>query len=104
MDTPSAGRWLSDALAAVRAGHDVIGMTHDGGYWGIGLAAPTGTEFAGVPMSTGHTGRAQAERLAALGRTVVELPAVHDIDHHGDIARVVADLPDSELARVAAGL
>ena len=104
MDTPSAGRWLADALSAVRSGHDVLGMTHDGGYWGIGLAAPAGTEFDGVPMSTEHTGRAQADRLAALGRNVIELPAVHDLDHHADIAHVVADLPDSELARVVAAL
>ena len=104
MDTPSAGRWLADALAALRSGRDVIGMTHDGGYWGIGLAAPSGSEFDGVPMSTDQTGRAQAERLAVLGREVVQLPAVHDLDHHADIAHIVADLPDSALARVAAAL
>ena len=55
-------------------------------------------------MSMDHTGRAQVERLAELGRNVVELPAVHDLDHYADIAHVIADLPDSELARVAAAL
>lgn len=104
MDTPSVGPLLADALASLRAGRDAVGLTFDGGYWGIGLAAPDGREFDGVPMSTSRTGQAQLERLLSLGRDVDVLGTVPDLDHHHDIATIVDLLPGSELARVAARL
>lgn len=104
MDTPSAGPLLTTALHSVREGRDVMGCTLDGGYWGIGLAAPSGVEFDGVPMSVGHTGQAQLDQLWWLGRTVDVLATVSDLDHFEDIAHIAAELPNSELARVAHNL
>lgn len=104
MDTPSAGRWFDDALAALRVGSDAIGMTVDGGYWGIALTEPAVDVFAGVPMSTATTGAVQLDRLRALGREVVELPTVRDLDRFDDLAPLVAELPGSALAGVAAQL
>lgn len=104
MDTPSAGRYLDTAIAAVRRGDDAIGMTHDGGYWGIALSAPDPAVFAGVAMSSDHTGADQLARLQQLGRTVSVMPTVHDLDRFEDIAPIVADLPGSHLASVAISL
>lgn len=104
MDTPSAGPLLADAIASIRAGRDAVGLTFDGGYWGIALADPDGREFDGVPMSTSRTGQAQVDRLLDLGRDVDVLSTVHDLDHHDDIATIVELLPGSELERVAASL
>lgn len=104
MDTPTAGPWFDDALTAVRAGEDAIGMTADGGYWGIALAEPDPAVFADIPMSTATTGAVQLERLKALGRRVRVLPTVRDLDDVGDIAPLVAELPGSHLAGAAAHL
>ncbi len=104
MDTPSAGRHFGASIDALRSGRDAIGMTHDGGYWGIGLAVPGRAVFDGVAMSTGHTGADQLARLRELGRDVTVLPTVHDLDRFDDIPSIVADLPGSHLASVAISL
>jgi uncharacterized protein len=104
MDTPGCGRWLGDALDAVRAGVDTIGLTVDGGYWGIGLASIDRSVFDDVPMSTTSTGVAQLRRLHRCGRPVRLLPMVHDLDTVDDIDAVRLDVPRGNLARFAAQL
>ena len=104
MDTPSSGKHLEAALDALRSGNDAIGMTYDGGYWGIALASAEPAVFDNVPMSTDHTGQAQLDQLYRLGRQVTLLPTVHDLDHFEDIAPIVADLPVSHLASVSVSL
>ncbi len=85
MDTPTAGRWLADALLAVTAGDDVLGLASDGGYWMIGLARVDGQVFDGIPMSRSDTGLAQLRRLHALGRSVRLLPMARDLDDEADL-------------------
>lgn len=104
MDTPSVGPLLDGALTSIRAGHDAIGMTFDGGYWGIALAEPDPAVFDGVEMSTDHTGTDQLARLRRLGRNVTVLPSAPDLDTFDDIAPLVAELPGSHLATVVASL
>ncbi|MFT5027143.1 MAG: glycosyltransferase A (GT-A) superfamily protein (DUF2064 family) [Ilumatobacter sp.] len=104
MDTPSAGVHFEAALDALRTGNDAIGMTYDGGYWGIALASAEPTVFDNVPMSTDRTGQAQLDQLRRLDRRVTVLPTVHDLGHFEDIAPIVADLPGSHLASVAVSL
>ncbi len=104
MDTPTVGALLNEAITALRRGSDVIGMTLDGGYWGIGLATVDRSVFDGIEMSTDRTGADQLDRLVALDRDVVVLPSVRDIDRFGDIAPVVAESPGSHLAAVAISL
>lgn len=104
MDTPSAVGHFDAAFDALRGGSDAIGMTYDGGYWGIGLCTVDAQVFDGVPMSTDHTGADQLARMQTLGRVVEVLGTVHDLDRFDDIAPIVADLPGSHLASVAASL
>jgi len=104
MDTPSAGRHFAASFDAVRSSRDAIGMTHDGGYWGIGLATVDRAVFHDVAMSTDRTGSDQLAQLRALGRDPVVLPTIRDLDHFDDIAPIVADLPGSHLASVAISL
>lgn len=85
MDTPSACRWLADALAVVEGGRDAIGMASDGGYWVIGLATTDRRAFDGIPMSQSHTGVAQLRRLHDLGRPVRMLPMARDLDDIADL-------------------
>lgn len=103
--TPAALRTVVDDL--LDPDHDaVLGLTVDGGWWTLGVRAPGSGMFAGVPMSTGDTGRRQWQRLVALGRRVTAAPAMVDVDDFAS-ARFVADLmPGSAFAatvqRVAA--
>jgi uncharacterized protein len=89
MDTPQVTpAVLRDAVGRLADVDAVLGPAADGGYWGIGLRRPDAAVFAGVPMSTAHTGLAQRERLRALGLRVGDLPALRDVDTYADACAV----------------
>ena len=99
MDTPQVSpRLLSTGLLALSAAPSVIGASHDGGYWGIGLRRPDARVFSGVPMSLATTGAAQRARLAQLGYGVWELPPQRDVDTIADARLVAAECPTSRFA------
>jgi uncharacterized protein len=101
MDTPHLRRpLLAAALEALnRPDADAaLGGAEDGGYWGIGLRRPDPAAFAGVPMSTPRTGRAQRARLRALGLRVRELPPLRDVDTFADALAVAELVPGSSFA------
>lgn len=85
MDTPGAGRWLGDALSAVSAGCDAIGLALDGGYWVIGLATIDRAVLDRIPMGESHTGIAQLRRLHDLRRPVRMMPMTRDLDDLDDL-------------------
>ncbi|MEO6654360.1 MAG: DUF2064 domain-containing protein [Ilumatobacteraceae bacterium] len=91
MDAPSGGRWLNDAIRALRAGYDCIGLTTDGGYWLIGLVDPDPNAIIGVPMSQSNSGLAQLSRLHAGGRPVRMLPMIRDLDTFDDLRAACDD-------------
>lgn len=80
MGTPSAGPHFDAAFDAIRVGSDALGLIHDGGYWGIGLANAERAVFDDVGIRTGQNGADQLQQIRALGRSVELLPAVHDLD------------------------
>jgi rSAM/selenodomain-associated transferase 1 len=103
MDTPQLRpALLSQALARLGRADAVLGPALDGGYWAIGLREPRRELFAGVPMSSPETCRAQLARLAAHGLSVALLPQLRDVDLFDD-ARAVARLaPRSRFASALA--
>jgi uncharacterized protein len=88
MEAPDAVHALGGAIAALRAGVDVLGLAVDGGYWMIGLHRVDPAVFDGVPMSTSSTGLAQLARMHALGRPVRMLRMEHDLDTVADLLRI----------------
>ena len=102
MDTPSAARGLADALLAVAAGRDALGLAVDGGYWAIGLTEPDQRIFEGIPMSRSDTGLAQLRRLHGLGRPVRLLSMARDLDDEADLRAHAAAGAPGRLAAVAA--
>jgi glycosyltransferase A (GT-A) superfamily protein (DUF2064 family) len=114
MDTPQVTAALLDgSLARLdevmsgRSGHGdvaVLGPALDGGWWSIGLSRADPVVFAGVPMSSPDTGRAQRARLAELGWDVSDLPTLQDIDTVADLHAVALSIPDSRTAAVVARL
>ena len=101
MDTPQLQptELASAADALVAPGtHAVLGLARDGGWWALGLQRPHDDVFAGVPMSTPHTGARQRSRLAELGLTVAMLPEHRDVDHFDDALAVAAAAPNTRFA------
>jgi len=91
MDTPQVtAALLDDALGALDGADAVLGYAEDGGWWAIGLRHPSSAVFAGVPMSTNHTGADQHDRLRSLGFDVTMLPTLVDLDTFADLAAVTA--------------
>lgn len=100
MDTPQLEPTaLEDGLAALRDGFDaVLGASHDGGYWTIGLRRPDPRVFDDVPMSSTSTGRVQLARLESLGLRTMRLPALRDVDTIEDAADVAGRAPQTRFA------
>ncbi|SDT23835.1 DUF2064 domain-containing protein [Microlunatus soli] len=92
MDTPQL---TPELLNVSWDGADaVLGLTDDGGYWGIGLRhGPSRPVFAQIPMSTERTGAAQLSRLLDLGYRVKLLPPLRDVDTPTDAAEVAEQFP-----------
>lgn len=106
METPHVAPWLVEGLAAVRAGHNVLGPATDGGYWMIGLCAESMQfvldVFRSVPMSTAETGAEQLRMLQELGREVMLLPTARDLDDFEDLCEVAAARRGGRLGEVIA--
>lgn len=101
MDTPQVTPALLERAATTlrRPGVDaVLGPATDGGYWAIGLREPRPDVFAGVPMSTSRTARAQRGRLRELGLLWFELPMLRDVDRMEDARAVAALAPGTSFA------
>lgn len=103
-DSPQLGpATIAAALDALGRHRVVLGPTHDGGYYLIGVRGAPDV-LAGVRMSTGTVTRQVIAAAAALGAPAALLPATFDVDEAGDLAplarlaQVGADLPATRAA------
>ncbi len=81
---------LADAFAALQNSAVVIGPSHDGGYYLIGMCADIADKlypllFAGIAWSTAEVFALACERLATAALVPAILPALHDIDTPEDL-------------------
>ena len=107
MDTPQVTpALLAAGLRALDDAPASLGLSTDGGYWGIGFAAPDAAALIGVPMSVDDTGAAQRARLIERGLTPTELPLLTDVDDIATARLVAGQIPGSRFAAAlrAAGL
>jgi uncharacterized protein len=107
MDTPQVSvELLASATEQLhRPGTDaVLGLARDGGWWAIGLRRADARVFAGVPMSTEHTGRDQLARLNALGYRTAMLDSLCDVDTFADAVEVAHMIPRSRFAAAVCSL
>jgi glycosyltransferase A (GT-A) superfamily protein (DUF2064 family) len=105
MDTPQVSPdLLGDCASQLLEAPAVLGMAYDGGWWVLGLTAPTmATALRGVPMSRPETG---VLTLKALRDADVDVKLCHwlaDVDTVGDIEQVRRGCgPQSRFLRVTA--
>jgi glycosyltransferase A (GT-A) superfamily protein (DUF2064 family) len=106
MDTPQVTPELLadclDLLVAAGPGTAVLGTAPDGGWWALGLhSAPAALVLPGVPMSRPDTAELTRAALEHAGLTVLDLPALTDIDHFSDAVSVAALCPPDNRTRRA---
>ncbi len=79
---------LEQAIAWLKGDHQaVLGPSHDGGYYLIGLTSPAATVFDGVKWGTGRVLETTRSRLARLGWKWAELEVRVDVDLPADLDR-----------------
>lgn len=82
---------LGAALTALRGGADVVlGPSHDGGYWLVGMREAYAAPFAEIPWSTGDVLRTTLARCRAAGLAVTLLETWRDVDTPDDLAALAA--------------
>ena len=107
MDTPQVTAAELDNLLAEldRPAHRrpaVLGPALDGGWWVIGWRqADPEAVFAGIPMSGATTGRAQENRLLAMGFEIAAAEPKLDIDTFDDLVTIAASFPALRTSAVA---
>jgi len=109
MDTPQVtAELLTECARRLLDAPAILGLAHDGGWWVLGVGAPTMAEcLRAVPMSQPDTGKLTLKALRDNGIGVTAVQRLADIDVVDDVAAVRdACGPASRFARVtrAAGL
>jgi rSAM/selenodomain-associated transferase 1 len=107
MDTPQVTPGLLETVAQPLTSGEadaVFGPAADGGFWLLGLRQPDAELIHGVPMSAGHTGRVQLDRLRAAGLRIRQVPELTDVDTVGDAVQVAAQALGSRFAATLSNL
>ena len=77
--------YVEEAVAALRVAEVVLGPTEDGGYCLIGMNAPRGELFEGIPWGSADVLRSTLYAASTL--RVELLDPMWDVDDAGDLAR-----------------
>lgn len=96
---------LTAALDSLGSKDLVLGPTHDGGYYLVGLARPAPGLFRGVRWSTEHAFEDTRERATARGLALATLEPLADVDTPADLVALIGRLlehPGSAPATAAA--
>ncbi|CAN5745926.1 hypothetical protein BH10ACI4_BH10ACI4_00620 [soil metagenome] len=85
---------IEQAIAALRRPGDrvVLGPSHDGGYYLIGLKRPHLAPFADISWSTSTVAAETRERCSRAALELVELPLWYDVDDAASLAVLHAEL------------
>ncbi len=103
-DTPTLPRThllAALALLAERPDRAVLGPTGDGGYWTVGLSAPTPALFEGIAWSTPRVLADTRRAAARAGIDIALAPAWDDIDEPADLAVLARQLAEDGTAAPA---
>ena len=95
---------FSQAVAELAKAGDrvVLGPSHDGGYYLIGLKQAHAAPFERIAWSTGSVAEETRERCREAGLEVVELPLWYDVDDASTLGLLQAELLDGQRPEFAA--
>lgn len=85
---------ITEAIRALDRCDVVLGPSHDGGYYLIGMKKLHAELFKGIQWSTGEVLTQTVIRAEQLGLTVHHLPCLIDIDTADDLRRWLTSAPD----------
>ena len=92
-DSPTLpAEYVARAFGLLDEADVVIGPTHDGGYYLIGMKQPQPHLLREVEMSTPHVLDETLKRASALSLTVGQLPCWYDIDTGDDLQLLEQEL------------
>jgi rSAM/selenodomain-associated transferase 1 len=98
VDSPDIPAAALRRVAEMLGSHDVvIGPAPDGGYWSVALQPHVDADrlFAGIEWSSGRECNQTVARARALGYNVGLADRWDDVDHPGDLRRLLERLRDS---------
>ena len=81
----------------LQSGTPVIGPSHDGGYYLIGLAGDAPAIFDDIEWGTERVLAQTMQRADTVGLKFARLPELHDIDTWDDVLAAASELPELEL-------
>jgi rSAM/selenodomain-associated transferase 1 len=84
--------YLEEAFSALDAADVTLGLSHDGGYYLIGMKRLHSNLFRGIDWSTDQVVAQTLASCRRLGLTVHQLPAWYDVDVEADLERLTGDL------------
>ncbi len=95
---------FAEAVEILREGNAdvVLGPSHDGGYYLIGLKHPHAEPFQNITWSTGSVLEETIQRCREASLTVHLLPTWYDVDDAGTLAILEAELLDGKRPAFAA--
>ena len=96
-DTPNLPtEYIRQAIAGLKTSDMVIGPCEDGGYYLIGLKAPTPDIFKNIPWSTSKVTNITIKRAEAIGLKSFFLKYWYDVDTIDDLRRLKNNLENSK--------
>ena len=103
-DSPTVPKtaFVQAVQALARPGDRVVlGPSHDGGYYLIGLKVAHAEPFQAISWSTEHVAEQTRQRCVEAGLEVVELPLWYDVDDAATLAILEAELLQGKLPAFA---
>lgn len=87
--------YICEAVSALATDDAVLGSTHDGGYYLLGLRRRIPTIFERINWGTSEAADQTRERATEAGVELAELRIWYDLDRFGDLRRAHEDLSAS---------
>ncbi len=100
---PASAYKQAVAALALKGDRVVLGPSHDGGYYLIGLKAAHAAPFASISWSTGSVAEETRQRCREASLELVELPLWYDVDDQQTLDLLRAELIDGKAPPFTSG-
>ncbi len=96
-DSPTLpAKLVMDAVTALTSHEAVLGPTHDGGYYLLGLRGPIPLLFDRIDWGTDRVAEQTRQRALEVGVDLAEVQSWYDLDRFDDLRTALGDLSAAE--------